>query len=213
VRGGRHRLAQRHAGRGAHVVLDRLVESTRPGEADRRVGGSRVVQRERGQHVFHPRAQRPSQQRGARERRQQQRDAEVRVGGGHAARRAHRGEHGVADAPLRGPPELRPQRDRAAQHVLVGGVGEVVAGRDVARLLGAGLEHAGELRGAGDRVRGPAGSRRGVRAASPRLLDLHSRHGIACAVRHKTGAQAVVCGRDGESTTTEKSHGEFRDGG
>ena len=151
----------------AHVVLDGLVEAARAGRADGRVGGARVVQRERAQHLLRALAQRPAEQRRARERRQQQRDAEVRVGAGDAPRRAHRREHGVADAALRRPPELRPERDRAAQHVLVGGVREVVAGRDVARLLGARLEHARELRGAGDRLRAPrapAGPRTAARA-------------------------------------------------
>ena len=51
VGGGGHRLAQRHGGRGAHVVLDGLVEAAGPGRADRRVRGARVVQRERAQHL------------------------------------------------------------------------------------------------------------------------------------------------------------------
>ena len=65
----------------AHVVLDGLVEAARAGLADRRVGGARVVERERAEHRLDALAQRrrPSTQRRAGERREQQRDAEVRV--------------------------------------------------------------------------------------------------------------------------------------
>ena len=204
VGGRRHRVAQGEGGRGAHVVLDGLVETARPGDADGLIGGARIVQREGAQHLLRAGTQRSSaEQRRPRERRQEQRDAEIRVGAGDAARRAHRGEDGVADAPVRRPSELRSQRDRAAQHVLVGGVREVVPGRDVARLLGARLEHAGQLRGAGDRVWAPARSRRGVRTATRRLLDLHSRDRIACRAARDRHSDAVSC-RGGVSTTWEE---------
>ena len=59
--------------------------------------------------------------------------------------------------------ELGAERDAAAQHVLVGGVVEVVARGDVAGLLGAHLQHAGQLRGAYD-------------VGACRLLDPRLRH-------------------------------------
>ena len=108
VGGGRHRLAQPDGGSGADVVLDRLVEAARPGRADRLVGGARVVERERAEFGLDPLAQRPAEQRGAGERRQQQRDAEVRVRAGDPAGRRHRREHGLADAALRRPADSGP---------------------------------------------------------------------------------------------------------
>ena len=144
----RHGLAQGHPRLVAHVVLDGLVEAARTRQADRRVGIARVVDGERAQHVAEALAQRSTRERRARERREQQRDAEVGVGAGGVARGAHGGQHRLADRALARAAELGPERDPAAQHVLVGGVVEVVARRDVAGLLGACLQHAGQLRGA-----------------------------------------------------------------
>ena len=92
----------------------------------------------------------PPRERGLRQRREQQHDAEVRVRGRDAARRLDGREDRLTDAALAGAPQLGADRDRAAQHVLVGHVVEVVARRDVARLLRAGLEHARQLGGTGD---------------------------------------------------------------
>ena len=180
LRGRRHGFAQRHAGLVAHVVLDRLVQAAGAGQADRRVGIAGVVDGERAQHVAEALAERSIAKRRARERRQQQRDAEVGVGAGDAARGAHRGQHRLADPPLARAAELRAEREPAAEHVLVGGVVEVVARRDVAGLLGAHLQHTGELRGAHDLVRAETGRvSGGGRASARRLLDRHLRHRIA----------------------------------
>ena len=101
--GERHRLAQRDRRRVADVVLDGLVEAARAGRADRRVGGARVVER-RGRRAPPRRAaqqRRPVADQGrAGERREQQRDAEIRVASGDAARRPDGREDGVADAAL-----------------------------------------------------------------------------------------------------------------
>jgi hypothetical protein len=185
-------------------VLDGLVEAARPGRADRGIRGAGVVERERAEHLLGALAQRAAEERGAPQRREQKRDAEVRVRPGDAAGRAHRREDGVADAPFRRAPDLGPQRDRAAQHVLVGRVREVVTGRDVAGLLGARLEDARELRRAGHRFCAPAASCRRVRAAATRLLDRHSRHRIACRPARDRVLPTVAGGRGRVSTTTEE---------
>jgi hypothetical protein len=54
---------------------------------------------------------------------------------------------------------------------------EVVAGRDVARLLGADLEHARKLRGTGDGIGGTNGRRSGMcgRTAADGLTPLGAR--------------------------------------
>ena len=192
LRGRRHGLAQGHAGLVAHVVLDGLVEAAGARQADRRVGIARVVDGERAQHVAEALAERSTPKRRARERREQQRDAEVGVGAGDAARGAHRGQHRLADPALARAAELGTERDPAAQHVLVGGVVEVVARRDVARLLGARLQHAGQLRGADDLVGAETGdAARGARAPARRLLDRHSRHRISLAGGSDRGTQVA----------------------
>jgi hypothetical protein len=85
LRGRRHGLAQGHAGLAAHVVLDRLLEAAGARQANRRVGESRVVDGERAQHIAEALPERPTDQRRARERREQQRDPEVGVRAGGAA--------------------------------------------------------------------------------------------------------------------------------
>ena len=112
-----------------------------------------------------------------RQRSEQQRDPEVRVRLRRAARRLHDRQDRVAHAALARARQLGADRDRAAQHVLVGGVVEVVAGRDVARLLGADLEHARQLRGTGDGIGGTNGRRTGMcgRPPAARLTPLGAR--------------------------------------
>ena len=57
---------------------------------------------------------------------------------------------GRAERPAAGAGERRADRRGAGQEILVADVGEVPAGRDVARLRRARLEQARELRGGGD---------------------------------------------------------------
>ena len=179
-RGRRHGLAQGHAGLVAHVVLDGLVEAAGAGQADRRVGIAGVFDGERAQHVAEALPERSTPKRCAREGREQQRDAEVGVGAGGAARGAHRGQHRLADPALARAAELGTERDPAAKHVLVGGVAEVVARRDVAGLLGARFQHACQLRSADDLVGAETSDAAGGGRVSARpLLDRHLRHRIA----------------------------------
>ena len=136
----------------ADVVLHGLVQAAGAGRADRRVRGARVGDVERAQRRREPIAQRRTAERGRRERREQQRDPEVRVRRRRAPRRLHDREDRLAHPALPRPRQCGADRDGAAQHVLVGGVVEVVGRRDVARLLRADLEHARQLPGTGDAV-------------------------------------------------------------
>ena len=141
-------------------MLDALAQAARAGEADRRVRGARVGDVERAQRRAEPLPQRAAAERGLRQRREQQRDAEVRVRRSDAARRLDGREDRLTHAALTGAPQLGADRDRAAQHVLVGGVVEVVARGDVARLVRADLEHAGQLGGTGDALSATNGRHR-----------------------------------------------------
>ena len=148
-------------------MLDALGQSAGGAEANRLVGGACIGEVERAQRGAQPRPQRLALEGCLRQRRKQQRDAEVRVRGRDTPRRLHHREDGLAHAAIARARQLRADRDRAAQHVLVGGVVEVVAGRDVARLLGADLEHARQLGGTGDAVGTTNGRRRRMYGPSP----------------------------------------------
>ena len=75
---------------------------------------------ERSQRRRQPLPQRPAGERRPRQRSEQQRDPEVRVRPRRAARRLHDGEDRVAHAALARARQLGADRDRAAQHVLIG---------------------------------------------------------------------------------------------
>ena len=71
-------------------MLDALAQPAGGGEADGFVGGARIGEVERAQRGAQPRPQRLAPlERGLRQRRKQQRDAEVRVRRRDAARRLH----------------------------------------------------------------------------------------------------------------------------
>jgi hypothetical protein len=158
-------------------MLDTVVQAAGARAADRRVRGACVGDVERAQRRRQPRPQRPAVEGCLRQRREQQGDPEVRVRRRDTARRRHDREDGLTHPALPCARQLGADRDRAAQHVLVGGVVEVLAGGDVARLLRADLEHAGQLRGTGDAVGRTNGRGRRMcgRPPRPRLTLLIDR--------------------------------------
>ena len=195
-RGEPHGLEQRDRGPTGDGSLVARPEPAWAGEPDRPVGPARVVDAQSAQHEREPAPQpRPSARpRGRRERREQERHAEVGVGRGHARGGRHRPVHRPAHPPRRGDGDRGSERLRAEREVVEARVVEAAGRRDVADLLRAGLERAGERRGRRDAGRrggsdqGRGGAHREVPTGRPR-----STVAIACSAIAPATSTSVVC--------------------
>ena len=146
--------------------------------ANRRVDVAGVVdggRRRAPRRTPRAKADRRFLKRRARERRQQQHDAEIRVRARPSRRRFDGEAHGRAERRVAGAGQRRADRGGAGEEVLVARVGEVTARRHVARLRRADLEEAGELRRAAD-------VGRARRFARDRRVDLVTRSTRDCLV-------------------------------
>ena len=152
-----HHLEQRQRRLVRDILRLRPPEAARRRAANRRVDVPCVIHRGRLEHSAERAAEIPgcADERRAREGRQKEDDAEVRVRARPAGGRLDGEAHRRADRARARTSQRLANRGRAGEEILVARVGEMAPRRDVARLRSARLEEAGQLRRDRDICRSP----------------------------------------------------------